>query len=312
MTYQFDIEHAKKHGVGEAVVIYNLVFWIAKNKASGKHSHQGRTWTYNSVKSWAVLFPFWTERQIRRLLVSLVDQGVLVTGNFNETAYDRTLWYAFSNESIFLNGLFDLTKQENQNDHKVEPIPDNKPDNKPDQETANKPKGENSASGELFEEPGEITTFPAEQKNGDEKPINSSRETRTKETQGTPGKSRWDSPLFSEISEVIETLNQETGSKFRSDARETQRSVSARLKDYQSEDIKATVRYMTRKWKGTDMEQYLTPDTLFRPSKFEKYYQEAMKHRPKDGEKVCRYCGHVNDPGAFQCSECLERIEVRP
>ena len=49
MDYSFDIEVAQQYGVNEAIMIKNLQFWIMKNKANGKHFHDGHTWTYNSV-----------------------------------------------------------------------------------------------------------------------------------------------------------------------------------------------------------------------------------------------------------------------
>jgi hypothetical protein len=100
MTYNFDVELAQKIGVEESIIANHLIFWIRKNKANGKHEHEGRTWTYNSVAAFEVLFPFWTKKQISRILKSLEDQKIIRTGNFNKLAFDRTLWYAFEDESI--------------------------------------------------------------------------------------------------------------------------------------------------------------------------------------------------------------------
>ena len=33
MNYSFDVEHAKKYGCKEAIMIYHFQFWILKNKA---------------------------------------------------------------------------------------------------------------------------------------------------------------------------------------------------------------------------------------------------------------------------------------
>jgi hypothetical protein len=102
MTYQFDTEHAKKYGVDEAILIQNFAFWIAKNKANNRHEHEDRTWTYNSYKAFAELFEFWSEGQIRTRIESLIDQGVIIKGNFSKNTYDRTTWYAFKDEESFV------------------------------------------------------------------------------------------------------------------------------------------------------------------------------------------------------------------
>ena len=94
----FDIEIAKKYGVNEAIIYTNLLFWIKKNKANGTHYYDGRYWSYNSVKAFQTLFPYLSSRQIRNALDNLVDNGILIKGNYNNNHYNRTLWYAFKEE----------------------------------------------------------------------------------------------------------------------------------------------------------------------------------------------------------------------
>lgn len=73
MDYSFNAEIAQIYGVDEAVFIHNLYWWIAKNEANGRHYHDGRTWTYNTMKAFAELFPFWSERQLSRIIHKLRD-----------------------------------------------------------------------------------------------------------------------------------------------------------------------------------------------------------------------------------------------
>ena len=137
--HHFDEDLATRFGVLEAVLLYNIAWWIKKNEANGVHQHDGNTWTYNSIKAFCKLFPYASEKQLRRALEHLVEEGVLLKGNFNTSSYDRTLWYAFAPEwkSICLTGKVHLPSRENGFAPEGEPIPDNKPDinhsdNKPD------------------------------------------------------------------------------------------------------------------------------------------------------------------------------------
>ena len=98
MEYGFDIEIAEKYGVNEAIMIKNFLFWIAKNKANNKNQHDDRTWTFNSKRAYKELFPFWSDSQIKTILKKLFQKGMLITGNYNKIAYDKTLWYAFVDE----------------------------------------------------------------------------------------------------------------------------------------------------------------------------------------------------------------------
>ena len=100
MTYFFDSKIAELYGVDEAIMINNFSYWINHNKANDKHFYDGRYWTYNSIDAFTKLFPFWTARQIRRVLNSLKEKDVLVTGNYNSSKYDRTIWYAFSDSFL--------------------------------------------------------------------------------------------------------------------------------------------------------------------------------------------------------------------
>lgn len=134
MRYMFNIALAKKYGLDEAVFLENLIFWVIRNRANGKNFFDGRTWTYNSVRAFKELFSFWSTQQLRRVLDSLLKQGVIVKGNYNQNPYDRTLWYALADEDTFIKeyGQIDLPKPTNGVAGASEPIPDIKPDIKPD------------------------------------------------------------------------------------------------------------------------------------------------------------------------------------
>ena len=99
MNFHFDGAVAEMYGVDGAVFISRLQFWIEKNAANDRHYHEGRYWTYNSLRAMEKLFPFWSRRQIERIVKKLKDKGVLLTANYARDSHDRTLFYALD-ESI--------------------------------------------------------------------------------------------------------------------------------------------------------------------------------------------------------------------
>lgn len=113
MNHSFDIDHARIYGLHEAIMIQNLQFWIEKNRANGRHLYDDRTWTYNSVKAFASLFPYLSASAVRRTLNSLQEQGVIVSGNYNASQYDRTTWFAFADEASWLSDSSHLSKTTN-------------------------------------------------------------------------------------------------------------------------------------------------------------------------------------------------------
>jgi DNA polymerase III delta subunit len=54
---------------------------------------------FNSQKAFSKLFPYLSESQIKRALASLVKQEAILKDNFNKMPYDRTNWYALTDES---------------------------------------------------------------------------------------------------------------------------------------------------------------------------------------------------------------------
>ena len=94
MNYSFNTQHAVQYGLDEAVMLHNLLFWLAKNKANGSNIHDGKVWTFNSASAFAELFPFWKERKIARILLSLEGQGAIESGCYNKAGYDKTKWYS--------------------------------------------------------------------------------------------------------------------------------------------------------------------------------------------------------------------------
>ena len=150
MVYGFDTNIAQKYGVDEAIFVHNLYFWIVKNEANGRHFYDGKYWTYNSAEAFVDLFPFWTPKQVRRIIDSLAEKGAIYVGNYNAKALDRTKWYALNEEiiqyyqmgiCILPNGQMELPKQAKAIPQTGTPIPDNKPNSKPNDKPPRAPRG---------------------------------------------------------------------------------------------------------------------------------------------------------------------------
>lgn len=129
MIHSFDIDIAAEYGVNAAIILNNMYFWVEKNRANETNFYDGRYWTYNSVKAFSRLFPYLTSKAISAALKKLIEGGVLVTGNYNKSSYDRTLWYAITEKgySIIQKRKMEDSEKENGNVENGEPIPDIKP-----------------------------------------------------------------------------------------------------------------------------------------------------------------------------------------
>ena len=140
MIHNFDINIAEKYGINAAIILQNMYYWIEKNRANEKHFHDGYYWTYNSLKAFEELFPYMSTKQIRGALEKLEEEGIIVCGNYNNSTYDRTKWYAITDagyelfqegKCIVPKGQMESSEKANGMSQKGEPIPNNKPYNKP-------------------------------------------------------------------------------------------------------------------------------------------------------------------------------------
>lgn len=79
--------------------------------------------------------------------------------------------------------------------------------------------------------------------------------------------------------EVISYLNLKAKKNFKVDTASHQKFIKARLKEgYVLEDFKKVVDIMVVKWKGTEYEQYLQPQTLF-GNKMDNYLNQPMPRK---------------------------------
>lgn len=112
MTHSFEVEVAAKYGVNAAILLHNIHHWCLKNKANGKNFHDGMYWTYNSRTAFAELFPYLSERQVKTALDKLIEDGIIVIGDYNNDRWKRPTWYAVTKKGFALlqNSAYDDTE----------------------------------------------------------------------------------------------------------------------------------------------------------------------------------------------------------
>lgn len=96
---------------------------------------------------------------------------------------------------------------------------------------------------------------------------------------------------------VISYLNEKAGKAYRIGAA-TQKVIQARQAEgFSEEDFRKVIDIKVETWKGTDMEQYLRPETLFRASKMDGYLNETPRPRSNgnNGFRGNGFRGHNPD-----------------
>lgn len=83
-------------------------------------------------------------------------------------------------------------------------------------------------------------------------------------------------PEQNDVNEVVDYLNTAAGTSYKKNTPKTVRNIKARLKEgFTVEDFKTVIDKKVKEWKGSDMERYLRPDTLF-GTKFEGYLNQQI------------------------------------
>lgn len=97
-----NVELATIIGLNEAIVLQQIEYWINTNTIAEKDTvfKNDYYWTYGTIEKWNKQFPFWSYDTIKRTLKKLRDKEILITDNFNEKKYDRTIWYRIDYDKL--------------------------------------------------------------------------------------------------------------------------------------------------------------------------------------------------------------------
>ena len=121
-------------------------------------------------------------------------------------------------------------------------------------------------------------------------------EVMEKSTKKTVKKEKTD---FSSLAkEVLDYLNAKAGTKYKGKPADLLK-IKARMsppENFGIEDFKKVIDNKVSEWKGTDMEKYLRPETLFSP-KFESYLQQKEPIGKGKAEQMSRYSFEKYLPG---------------
>lgn len=125
MNHFFNVRIATEYGTNCAIILNNIYYWTIENEANNRNYYDGYYWTYNSIRAYKEIFPYMSEKTIRNSINKLIEEGILIDGNYNDISYDRTKWYAITEKgfSILQNGQNHLSERANGSVQKGKPIP---------------------------------------------------------------------------------------------------------------------------------------------------------------------------------------------
>ena len=242
MKHSFEAEIADKYGIEVAVVFDMFCFWINKNEANENNYRDGKYWTFNSAKGFKKIFPYWSEKKIQRILQKMVDEDLIIKGNYNENPWNQTSWYAFGNMGEKLKNALsiDWSNLSNAFTESVQCTKDKSVQCKTVNNTVN-----NTVNKRNIKE--------------------SSNDTDLSASETIP------------YVEIIDYLNSKCLKSYKHKNRIAREKIHARWNEgFRLEDFKRVIDIKAAEWlNDTEMNRYLRPDTLF-GSKFEIYLNSVI------------------------------------
>lgn len=239
-THHFHVGAAIEVGVNAAIILEQFDFYITKNKANGRHYHDGRYWTYNSVSAFKDMYPYMSEKSIRTAISKLVDGGYVLVGDYNKNRYQRPKWYSVTDEGYRL------------------------------LDESYRPKGQH-----VLPETAERDT-----QNGNSHIVSSSYSSTSSSyiSSELPNREKTSDESFEgDLKAIVDHLNAKVGSRYTTKNKQLRGYVHARLDEgFTVDDFFTVIDTKSAKWRDDPkMRDYLRPSTLFAPSHFEEYLNEA-------------------------------------
>ena len=99
-THSFNVSLASRFGIVEALIIQHSYYWYKCNKGNEDMTKDGHTWFYRSVSQIADVYPYLSVDKVRRAIDRLVENGILIKGNYNTDKFKKANWYSLSDDII--------------------------------------------------------------------------------------------------------------------------------------------------------------------------------------------------------------------
>lgn len=270
-------------GLNEAIALQQVNYWL-KETTSGLE-RDGVRWIYNTNEQWLEQFPFWSESTLKRTFTRLKALGVLKIEQLNKSQRDMTNYYTINYESELLDEV-KVTKSKSSK--------------------CTLPSGQNEPMEEVTvtRSIGSKRTAVIRSKCTDVLTENTTENTTDIKNTICPVATQPDPEVLITDNAilVLTHLNQVSGSRYQK-SKTSLENIRGRLREgYSVDDLKLVIDLKHEHWNGNDDQyQYMRPETLFGPKKFESYLQSATRWESKGRPKRQEWSGK-RDEGVFKTS----------
>lgn len=255
-------------GLNEAIALQQVNYWLQETNSGLERD--GVRWIYNTTEQWLEQFPFWSESTLKRTFTRLKSLGVLKVEQLNKSQRDMTNYYTINYESELLDEVKVIKSKKSKC-----AVPSVQNDTMEEVNVKRSTRSKRTAviRSKCTDDPTENTT-------------ESTTEITGKDSCPVAGQPDPEVVITDQAILVLSHLNQISGSRYQK-SKTSLENIRARLRDgYSVADLQLVIDLKHEHWHENDEQyQYMRPETLFGPRKFESYLQSAtrwnQKGRPK-------------------------------
>ncbi|NQZ81989.1 MAG: hypothetical protein HRT52_13320 [Colwellia sp.] len=102
-THYFDIEDANRYGIEQAIFLNYFRVGLRENKAHNIHIYDNYVWVNYTEHALSILFPYINIEKINHILQSMVENGLLKTGNYSKNNNQYSRWFSTEEFCLFNN-----------------------------------------------------------------------------------------------------------------------------------------------------------------------------------------------------------------
>jgi len=102
-THHFDIEDANRYGIEQAIFLNYFRIGLRENKAHNVHIYDNYVWVNYTEHALSILFPYINIEKVNHILQSMVDNGLLKSGNYTKNNNQYSRWFSTEEFCLFSN-----------------------------------------------------------------------------------------------------------------------------------------------------------------------------------------------------------------
>jgi len=91
---------AKLIGLNKSIILRQLHCLLGENEINENILKDRKTWCRKTYREWEEQFPFWNIQTIRKIILSLEKDGIVISANFNQLKGDKTKWYTIDYKKL--------------------------------------------------------------------------------------------------------------------------------------------------------------------------------------------------------------------